>query len=1037
MDPYSKTPGADGLKARDRGRDAAARTGWYRYGPPEGVRSRKAVMDLEDLLRALKIPAVLLGADETVIIVNKAFERMSGFLRREFEGKDEGTRLFQRLLPSMTPPVNGVSFKDHPCQLVDRKGDRKTVLVSRHSLAEGALLVTFVDITKWMDAGIREKKEKDTFRSGLVKAPYGVIILDDKARNIFINAEFTAITGYGLEDIPTGKDWLVRAYPDDGYRESVVDSWRKAIAGKDVTDGVFSVRCKTGEIKEVEFRAAGLEGNRTMAMVSDLTRSRATEKTLRESEQKFRALFEGSRDATFLYDGRVFVDCNRAAIEMMGCADKGVLLNRRPSDLSPARQPDGLLSTRKAREITDTCFRTGSFRFEWVHRRMDGTDFPVEVLLTSIPVDGKKVFHCVWRDITERKKAEERLRFSQFAVDTSKDPIFWVNREARFVHVNEAASEVLGYTHAELLSMAVPDIDPNFTMERWNESWTLTGRRGSTTFESAHRSKDGTVHPVEVSSNHLTFNNDEYACVIVRDITERRQAEDALKESESKFRSLAEKTPVGVYLLQDDRFVYLNPAFAKVLGYEVSAIPPEWRPEDIVFPEDRAVVTESIRKKLSGEVEATHSEFRAVTGDRRLITVEAHGSRTIYRGRPAVIGTLLDISERKRAEMALRESEERFHQLFEQNEDALVIFRSGTGEILDANPAAVSLYGYRRGALAKHGASLIFPPPELRRFENILKSAGKTRSFALENMQTIAKGGMSLRVNIRGKTITLSDADVVYCAFRDMTEEIRLKEEAARLHSKLIHANKMTSLGVLVSSVAHEVNNPNNFIMFNASLLADAWQDALRVLAEYSSENGEFSLGGLPFSEMRSVVARLLQGITDGSRRIKGIVDNLKDFARQDNTGLTDRVDMNKVVSDSTMLLASQIKRHTSTFSLELAPDLPAVKGNFQQLEQVIINLVMNALQSLPDPGRGIRVTTLLDPDRGHVRVVVRDEGIGMSGEVMKKITEPFFTTKLATGGTGLGLSISHSIIKDHSGFMEFESQPDRGTTAVVRIPVI
>ena len=147
-----------------------------------------------------------------------------------------------------------------------------------------------------------------------------------------------------------------------------------------------------------------------MNVVADAAAPKQPEEALRESEAKFRLLFEESADAMLLLDGDVFIDCNQAAVEMMGCSSKEQLLTLHPYDISPERQPDGLLSIEKARDLIATAFREGSLRFEWVHRAVDGTCFPVEVLLTAISLRGRKVLHVAWRDITERQRAEEELR---------------------------------------------------------------------------------------------------------------------------------------------------------------------------------------------------------------------------------------------------------------------------------------------------------------------------------------------------------------------------------------------------------------------------------------------------------------------------------------------------------------------------------------------------------------------------------------------------------------------------------------------------
>ena len=237
--------------------------------------------------------------------------------------------------------------------------------------------------------------------------------------------------------------------------------------------------------------------------------------------------------------------------------------------------------------------------------------------------------------------------------------------------------------------------------------------------------------------------------------------------------------------------------------------------------------------------------------------------------------------------------------------------------------------------------------------------------------------------------------------------------------------------------VAKRSDNPNNFILFNSTLLSDAWKDAVKILDAYYRENGDFSMGGLPYSEMGEVVPELLSGITDGSRRIKGIVDTLKDFSRGGAGALDGEMDVNRAIRSSISMLSSQIMKFTDCFELSCAEGLPAVKGSSQKIEQVIINLVLNALQALPAREKGVKVSTYLDEAARQVVIEVKDDGAGMTREVLDRITEPFFTTRGERGGTGLGLSISYSIIREHNGTLEFSSAPGSGTTASIRLPLM
>lgn len=273
-------------------------------------------------------------------------------------------------------------------------------------------------------------------------------------------------------------------------------------------------------------------------------------------------------------------------------------------------------------------------------------------------------------------------------------------------------------------------------------------------------------------------------------------------------------------------------------------------------------------------------------------------------------------------------------------------------------------------------------------------------------------------------------------AVYDITEFKKATEQAELQQQQLIQADKMASLGILVSGVAHEINNPNHFILSNSALLERIWKDIKPIIEEYYREHGDFAIGSMPYSEMKDNIPLLFSGILEGSERIKSIVMELRDYARQTTVEMNDNVDMSAVVKSAVLLLSNMIKKSTSHFTTELSENLPLFKGNFRRLEQVMVNLIQNACQALPNNTRGIYVTTSYDKEDGSIVVDIRDEGIGISKDAMKYITDPFFTTKRDIGGTGLGLSIAHRIINDYGGSMTFHSSVGKGTTATVRLLV-
>jgi PAS domain S-box-containing protein len=482
----------------------------------------------------------------------------------------------------------------------------------------------------------------------------------------------------------------------------------------------------------------------------------------------------------------------------------------------------------------------------------------------------------------------------------------------------------------------------------------------------------------------------------------------------------------------------VNPAAERIFGYSASEI--AGRRATMLLCDQQQSLDELLLEAptgANGNAPPVSHEFCGRRRDGSLLTMDVSISRVLQNGRQTFLAIIRDITRRKETEAALRESAVRFRDIFEQTEDAIFFFKPRTCDLIDVNHAAEKLYGYNKEELKETGMEHLSSPENSFRLNRFIRGIRNSEITSLGKIAGLRKDGTEIIVSIRGKMVTLQGVDIVYVTMRDITTRIRLEEEARLIQTKLIEANKMTSLGLMVSGVAHEINNPNNFIMANAQLLSRSWDDALMVLREYHRENGDFLIGGIPFSEMETHSPQLFAGIIDGARRINEIIGNLKSFARQEHTVAKQDVDFNKVVTAAVSILHHELIKYTENFHLDLDEGIPHVKGSGQQLGQVIINLLMNACQSLPHKHCGIWLATGFDAATGQVTTTVRDEGSGMSRDVGNRIMEPFFTTKLDTGGTGLGLSICQSIIKDHNGFLEFKSEPGNGTTFVVKIPEI
>ena len=270
---------------------------------------------------------------------------------------------------------------------------------------------------------------------------------------------------------------------------------------------------------------------------------------------------------------------------------------------------------------------------------------------------------------------------------------------------------------------------------------------------------------------------------------------------------------------------------------------------------------------------------------------------------------------------------------------------------------------------------------------------------------------------------------------REVAEKQRALEELRRHQDQLVQADKMASLGILVAGVAHEINNPNGLILLNLPLFEETFRRSLPILEEYFRENGDFSLGRHSYSRLRVELPLMLTETQDAAKRIKLIVTELKDFARRDNAELTEIIDFNVVAQAAVRLVDNAIVKSSHRLSASYGELLPQIRGNSQRVEQVIVNLLLNASQALEGKGKEIAIATSFEPKRGMVLLSVQDQGRGIAAEDLPRLTDPFFTTKREEGGTGLGLSVSAGIVKEHGGSLSFGSSPGQGTTVTLALP--
>jgi PAS domain S-box-containing protein len=505
--------------------------------------------------------------------------------------------------------------------------------------------------------------------------------------------------------------------------------------------------------------------------IEDLERSerdrKDVEDALRKSEARFKRLAENSPGVVYQFmmtpDGTFsFPYINEEVLSVMGVSprdvmrDASLLIGRiHPDDIDAFRQ--GVLESARSLTRYQSAFRClKGGRYVWVEVRSMPERLP----------DGSVLWDGFFFDVTERKEEQESLRKTQFTMDRAPDSILWVDDEGRIVYANDRASEWTGFTGEELLKMSIFELDPDFLLENWESHKEEMKRLKVMSFEGRHMTKDERTFPVEVSTNYFEVDGRFMVCAFDRDISVRKEEQKALLESEAKFRDLAEKSVAGVYLIQDGIIKYANAKVSEILGYSIDEMTGRMRLKDVIHPEDWPVVEANMIRRLAGEAVPQHYEFRLLTKHGEARTVEVYSSRTIYQGRPAAIGTLLDITERKEAERRIVESERSLSAILAASPIGIGMARDR--KIAWVNERVCMFTGYTQEELQGRSTSVFYESPEeYERVGEILYREEQARTKMVR-----ADG------EVRDVLIQLCFTDPESCIFTvvDITEQQRTEE---------------------------------------------------------------------------------------------------------------------------------------------------------------------------------------------------------------------------------------------------------------------
>ncbi len=606
--------------------------------------------------------------------------------------------------------------------------------------------------------------------------------------------------------------------------------------------------------------------------------------------------------------------------------------------------------------------------------------------------------------------------------DHAPDGIFIADAQQRYTDVNPAGLRMLGYERAELLAMSISHIVVAEDRPRVPMEVGKLAALGSELSQWTFRRMDGTCFPGEVGAKKLP---DGRVIAFLRDLTAQERITQELRASEERFRSAFEHAAIGRAIAgPDGRFARVNAAFAALLGYaQDELLARTWM--EITHPDDLAESAKRSGTLWSGQNRTFRLEHRLLRKGGEIVWVDL--SVVVVTGAagqlPYVIGDIVDVSERKAAEVALEEARTFLQQVVDTSPH-MIFVKDRRGQVTFVNEYTARYYGTTTHALMAQTTETVHQEgSEAEAFVTDDLEVIRTRQKIEKEELNTAPGGEQHWFHTVKVPLVRSDGTVeVLGIATDITQLKRAEDDRRSLEAKIQHSQKLESLGILAGGIAHDFNNVLTGILGHADL----------AMMELPAD-----------SYARSLIAEVIKA----ARQAAALTKQMLAYSGKGRF-VVKPLDLNAVMRDLGQLLRVTISKKCAV-RYDLAPDLPAIDADDAQLRQVVMNLLINASEAIGDEGGLIQVTTgattcdraylwetYLDhdlPEGLYVFVEVADTGCGMSEDTRKKIFDPFFTTKFT--GRGLGLSAVLGIVRGHRGLLKVHSEPGRGTTFRVAFP--
>jgi PAS domain S-box-containing protein len=859
-----------------------------------------------------------------------------------------------------------------------------------------SMIVTMRDITDHKRAEIQLQKSEEKFRSYIEHAPDVVLIVDESGKFLEINDSGCQKLGYSKDEI--GKMSIRDVLAEESQEEGLTH-FKKVIAEGAAKSELWHVR-NDGSKSCMLVDAVKLSETRVMGFLKDITEQKRI-------NELYRSQFENSPDIILIIDREYKIEAiNRG----FGNSTTEDLKGRDAIEILPPE------SRNDAREAVDRCFRTLEI-IEFEHRISKGRWVRARI----IPMHAYGTIFRVMiisSDITERKLAENTLRESEekyrTLVDNANEAIIVV-QDGMLKFFNRKTTKLTGYSEQELL--AKPFIEFIFPDDRAkiieNYANRLQGKVVPLIYDVRVQFVDESIRWVEINAIIIDWQGNPATLTFITDITERKQAEAALLKSEARYRTLFESSRDALMTLSPPEwnFTSCNNATLTMFGIndiaEFSsfgpwALSPENQPDGRASNEKARVMIDTAMRTGAHFFEWEHRRKDGTVFPATVLLTKAHTS-----GGDILQATVRDISEQKQAELALRESENKFRAIFENSRDALGV--SKNGRHVFSNPAYLNLFGFKNDKQLVGTSILdrIAPSHRPKIIQNIQqRAAGMPVPSNYESLG-LRLDGTEFDMDLNVATFELNGETLTVGIIRDISERKRMEAELQK-------AQKLDALGVLAGGIAHDFNNLLGGVF--------GYIDMAKESCDSGSKTSDYLEKALNiFSRAKDLTQQLLTFAKGGSPIRK--------------TG-----SLAPILKESTQFALSG---SSVAASFRIAKDLWFCDFDENQFGQIVDNLVINAIQAMPLGGKISVSAENLQVSQGekpplkpgkYVHVSFADTGIGIPQSILSRIFDPFFTTKQK--GNGLGLATVYSIIHKHDGEITVESEQDKGTTFHLYMPV-